>query len=70
MHQKTKGASEMKKKIKQMCCILALLSVFGFGAGITALTVSADNITTVSPETSVNATQQANETKKLIAALE
>ena len=61
MHQKkTKGANEMKKKIKQMCCILALLSVFGFGAGITALTVSADNAITVSPETSVNTTQQVN----------
>ena len=60
----------MKKKIKQMCCILALLSVFGFGAGITALTVSADNAITVSPETSVNTTQQANEAKKLVAVLE
>lgn len=60
----------MKKKIKQICCILALLSVFGFGTGITALTVSADNAITVSPETSVNATQQANESKKLVAALE
>lgn len=60
----------MKKKIKQICCILTLMSVFSFGAGIMALTASADNVVTVNAETSVNATQQVGEAKKLVAALE
>lgn len=60
----------MKKKAKQICCILALMSVFTFSAGITALTASAEVTTTVNAETSVEATQQVGEVKKLVAALE
>ena len=60
----------MKKKAKHICCILALMSVFTFSAGITALTASAEGTTTVNAETSVEVTQQVGEVKKLVAALE